>query len=143
MPLRPVAMRRALTNLVGNAVAYGGTVRLALRREAGRVVIEVADDGPGIPEAQLEAVFEPFRRLEASRNRTTGGVGLGLTIARRAVEVEGGTLRLVNRTGGGLSAVVSLPFAGSGPEAASLGTDDNQAARMPAGTAHGPIRGIA
>ena len=143
LPLRPVAMRRALTNLVGNAVAYGGTVRLALRREAGRVVIEVADDGPGIPEAQLEAVFEPFRRLEASRNRTTGGVGLGLTIARRAVEVEGGTLRLVNRAGGGLSAVVTLPFSGSGPETASRGADDSRAAHMPTGTAHGPVRGIA
>lgn len=143
LPLRPVAMRRALTNLVGNAIVYGGTARLTLQRETGRVVIEVADNGPGIPEAQLEAVFEPFRRLEASRNRATGGVGLGLTIARRAVEAEGGTLHLVNRTGGGLSAVVSLPFAGSEPEAASRGAGGSRAARMPVGTAHGPVRGIA
>lgn len=111
LPLRRVAMRRALANLVGNAVAYGGNARVALRREPGRAVIEVADDGPGIPEAALEEVFEPFRRLEASRNRATGGVGLGLTIARRAVETEGGTLRLVNRPSGGLSAVVALPAA--------------------------------
>ena len=109
LPLRRVAVRRALANLVGNAVAYGGKARVALRREAGRAVVEVADDGPGIPDAELERVFEPFRRLEASRNRATGGVGLGLTIARRAVEAEGGTLRLANRPGGGLSALIALP----------------------------------
>lgn len=114
LPLRRVAVRRALANLVGNAVAYGGNARVALRREPGRAVVEVADDGPGIPEAELEAVFEPFRRLEASRNRATGGVGLGLAIARRAVEAEGGTLRLANRPGGGLSAYVALPAAQEG-----------------------------
>lgn len=111
LPLRRVAMRRALTNLVGNAVAYGGAARLTLSRVPGQVVIEIADDGPGIPETQLEEVFEPFRRLEASRNRATGGVGLGLTIARRAIKVEGGTLRLLNRAEGGLSALISLPVA--------------------------------
>ena len=111
LPLRRVAVRRALANLVGNAVAHGGGARVALRREPGRAVAEIADAGPGIPEAELERVFEPFWRLDTSRNRATGGVGLGLTIARRAVETEGGTLRLANRPGGGLSAVVALPAA--------------------------------
>ena len=111
VPLRRVAVRRALANLVGNAAAYGGRARVTLRHEPGRAVVEVADDGPGIPEAELERVFEPFRRLEASRNRATGGVGLGLTIARRAVGAEGGTLRLANRPGGGLSALIALPLA--------------------------------
>ncbi|MBS7813619.1 ATP-binding protein [Roseococcus pinisoli] len=107
--LRLVAMRRALANLVGNAVTYGGNARVTLCQHAADLIIEIADDGPGIPEAALEQVFEPFRRLEESRNRATGGVGLGLTIARRAAEAEGGSLRLVNRPGGGLSALVTLP----------------------------------
>ena len=132
LPLRRVAVRRAFANLVGNAVAHGGNTRVALRREPGRVVVEVADDGPGIPEAELERVFEPFRRLDASRNRATGGVGLGLTIARRAVQAEGGTLRLANRPGGGLSAVVALP-------ATPVATDAAGAIRFPrAATAAAP-----
>jgi len=109
LPLRPVAMRRALSNLIGNAVAYGGSARVSLRWDAKQVTIEIADDGPGIPKQFLEQVFEPFRRLEDSRNRSTGGVGLGLTIARRAVETEGGTLGLRNRPEGGLSALIALP----------------------------------
>ena len=137
LPLRRVAVRRALANLVGNAVAHGGNARVALRREPGRVVVEVADDGPGIPEAELERVFEPFRRLDASRNRATGGVGLGLTIARRAVEAEGGTLRLANRAGGGLSAVVALPAvrAGAGPASPPRGAAAVRPVRLPPGTA--------
>lgn len=132
LPLRRVAVRRAFANLVGNAVAHGGGARVALRREPGRAVAEVSDEGPGIPEAELERVFEPFHRLEASRNRATGGVGLGLTIARRAVEAEGGTLRLLNRPGGGLSAVVALPVA-------PIATDAAGAIRFPrAATAAAP-----
>jgi len=69
----------------------------------------VEDDGPGIPESELEAVFTPFRRLEASRNRETGGTGLGLTIARNILRAHGGDVVLRNRTGGGLVAVASLP----------------------------------
>lgn len=111
LPLRRVAVRRAFANLVGNAVAYGDGARVTLRIEPGQAMVEVADRGPGIPEAELERVFEPFRRLEASRNRATGGVGLGLTIGRRAVEAEGGMLRFQNRSEGGLSAVVALPTA--------------------------------
>jgi signal transduction histidine kinase len=109
LPLRRLGMKRALTNLVANAVSHGGGAEVVLRREADRVALEVSDRGPGIPEAELERVFEPFRRLEESRNRATGGAGLGLAIARRAVEAEGGTVRLANRPDGGVSALVILP----------------------------------
>ncbi|MGG5807931.1 ATP-binding protein [Falsiroseomonas sp. CW058] len=107
---RPVALKRALANLVGNAMAYGGAARLALAPPAGgaaRIVIE--DDGPGMPESELEAVFQPFRRLEASRNRETGGTGLGLTIARNIFRAHGGDVVLRNRPQGGLAAVATLP----------------------------------
>ena len=106
---RPVALRRAFRNLLENAGAYGGraTARIA-RDDAGlRVVIE--DEGPGIPEADLERVFEPFVRLEESRSRDTGGTGLGLAIARTIVRGHGGDIRLENREGGGLTATVTLP----------------------------------
>lgn len=107
---RPVALKRAVANLVSNALAYGGAARLRLHPPAAGVVrLEVEDDGPGIPEAELEAVFAPFRRLEASRNRETGGTGLGLTIARNIFRAHGGDVVLRNRAGGGLTAVVSLP----------------------------------
>lgn len=107
---RPVALKRALANLVGNAVAYGGAARLTLSPPAARTVrITVEDDGPGVPEAELENVFQPFRRLEASRNRETGGTGLGLPIARNIVRAHGGDVVLRNRAGGGLAAVATLP----------------------------------
>src|SRR5207237_661988 len=86
--VRPLALRRALRNLVENAVAYGGRARVTLRREAGEAVVTVEDDGPGIPEDELERVFEPFVRLEGSRSRETGGVGLGLAIARSVVRAH-------------------------------------------------------
>jgi signal transduction histidine kinase len=101
LPLRPVAMKRALANLVGNALAYGGAARATLSRAPGEVLLLIEDDGPGIPEDQLEQVFEPFRRLEASRNRETGGTGLGLTIARSIIRAHGGDVRLQNRTAAG------------------------------------------
>ena len=142
LPLRRVAMRRALANLVGNAVLHGGGAAVTLRREPGRAVVEVADGGPGIPEAELERVFEPFWRLDASRNRATGGVGLGLTIARRAVEAEGGTLRLENRLGGGLSAVVVLPTAGGAACPVPRRGGEVRAVQSPAGAATTP-RGVA
>jgi len=109
LPARPVALKRALANLVGNALSYGGAARVALERGPGRVLLRVEDDGPGIPERELEGVFQPFRRLEASRNRETGGTGLGLTIARSILRAHGGEVRLVNRDGGGLTAVATLP----------------------------------
>jgi signal transduction histidine kinase len=107
---RPIALKRALANLVSNALAYGGAARLRLVPPEGGVVrLMVEDDGPGIPEAELEAVFTPFRRLEASRNRETGGTGLGLTIARNILRAHGGDVVLANRAGGGLRAMASLP----------------------------------
>lgn len=105
---RPVALRRALANLIGNAISYGGGARVRLSRETPLLQLTIEDDGPGIPTTELERVFEPFYRLEASRNRATGGVGLGLTIARQAIAEQGGTLILGNRPGGGLRAVITL-----------------------------------
>ncbi|MCG6941064.1 MAG: hypothetical protein LJE69_07415 [Thiohalocapsa sp.] len=116
---RPVALRRALSNLIDNALKYGGAARvqlLELGRDQkpgggggrGRLIL-IDDDGPGIPEADLERVFEPFLRLETSRSRETGGTGLGLAVARTIVHAHGGTLRLSNRPGGGLRAAVRLP----------------------------------
>ncbi len=110
---RPVALKRALFNLVGNALQYGDAARLSLLTPAGPgqpLRLEVADDGPGIPPEALEAVFQPFRRLEGSRNRETGGAGLGLPIARNIVRAHGGDLVLRNNPQGrGLVAVVTLP----------------------------------
>ncbi|MDB5381188.1 MAG: two-component sensor histidine kinase [Rhodospirillales bacterium] len=107
----PVTLKRAFANLIDNAVKYGGGARVVLEDEGQDILVRIEDDGPGIPEAEMQAVFEPFRRLETSRNRGTGGSGLGLTIARRAVEQHGGTLRLINDPGGGLSVCTLLPKA--------------------------------
>ena len=109
LPLRPVAIKRAFANLIDNAVKYGGSACVRLTEEPQTVTVRVEDEGPGIPEEALETVFEPFQRLEESRNRSTGGTGLGLTIARRVVEGHGGTLTLVNRPEGGLAAIVRVP----------------------------------
>ena len=108
-PVRVTWMRRALRNLVSNAVRYGGKAEVAVERDGERVRITVADEGPGLPPDQLEAMFEPFARGEASRNRATGGAGLGLTLARAIAEQHGGTLVLQNRDGGGLVAEIGLP----------------------------------
>ena len=107
--LRPVAAKRTFANLIDNALKYGGAARVTLRDSPAAVAVSVEDDGPGIPEAAMATVFEPFQRLEASRNRGTGGAGLGLTIARQAVEAHGGTIALSNRPGGGLLVTVRLP----------------------------------
>lgn len=113
--VQPQALRRVLDNLLGNALRYGAApIRLGLAREPGALLLRVDDAGPGIPADQLEAVFQPFFRLEASRNRETGGSGLGLYIARDLVQRMGGSLRLLNRPEGGLRAEVRLPAAGSG-----------------------------
>jgi signal transduction histidine kinase len=107
---RPVALKRAITNLVGNAVKYGGAARVSLTPpRQGVVGIAVDDDGPGIAPEETERVFQPFVRLEPSRNRETGGVGLGLTIARNVLRAHGGEVRLLARPGGGLRAAVTLP----------------------------------
>jgi signal transduction histidine kinase len=108
---RPVAMRRCLTNLVDNAIRYGARATIDLAEEADRVILRVLDDGPGIPEAQLERAFEPFFRGEASRSRETGGFGLGLGIARNIARAHGGELTLKNRPEGGLAATLTLTHA--------------------------------
>ena len=107
---RPLALKRAISNLVANALNYGGAAQLTLAQESpNQVRLTITDEGPGIPETELEAVFTPFRRLEASRNRETGGTGLGLTIARNILRGHGGDVVLQNRPEGGLMAVASLP----------------------------------
>jgi signal transduction histidine kinase len=106
---RPLGLKRAFANLIDNAVAYGGSARVVLHCNETEMAIAVSDDGPGIPEAELGRVLEPFQRIEGSRSRATGGVGLGLAIAVQAVEREGGRLALLNRPGGGLTAEVTLP----------------------------------
>ena len=109
---RPAALRRAVRNLLENAAAYGARATVRIEGEGAEVRIVVEDEGPGIPEAELERVFEPFVRLEASRSRDTGGTGLGLAIARSIVRGHGGDIALANREGGGLRATVALPGAG-------------------------------
>ena len=107
--VQPHLLRRAVRNLVENAIKYGGAARVAVRTHGDRVAIEIGDGGPGIPEAEMENVQEPFYRLEASRSRETGGSGLGLTLARAAALAHGGRLELENRPQGGLLARILLP----------------------------------
>ena len=109
MRLRPSLIRRAIRNLIENAVKYGGGAAVRLVPDGAAVRIEVADRGPGIPEARLTDVFEAFTRLETSRNRDTGGIGLGLALARTIVREAGGDIRLANRDDGGLCATIELP----------------------------------
>lgn len=105
----PQSLRRCIENLVGNAVRYGGAAEIAIADEAKQLRISVRDRGPGIPEEQLERVFEPYYRLEGSRNRGSGGTGLGLSIARNIARWHGGDIRLCNAPGGGLVAQLTLP----------------------------------
>lgn len=107
--VRPVGFKRALANLVENALHYGDTVWLTLAPEADRLLIRVEDDGPGIPEDRLADVLRPFTRLDPARGRNTQGLGLGLAIVARAVAREGGTIVLRNRPEGGLCAEIMLP----------------------------------
>ncbi len=117
MNLRATWLRRALRNLIGNALRYGEEARVSLRRQGGEAVICITDKGPGIPADRIAAMLEPFTRGETSRNRGTGGAGLGLTLARAIAEQHGGTLRLSNRLAEnnkveGLLAELRLPLAG-------------------------------
>jgi signal transduction histidine kinase len=106
---RPLGLKRVMTNLLDNAIKYGSEPAIELMPDAGEVRINVLDRGPGIPQASLEQVFVPFFRLEGSRNKSTGGVGLGLSAARAIVLEHGGELKLRNRSKGGLAALVVLP----------------------------------
>ncbi|HEY5082111.1 MAG TPA: ATP-binding protein [Bauldia sp.] len=109
---QPVALRRCIANILDNAVKYGHRARVSLKLDSAAVHIVVDDDGPGIPEGDVEMVFQPFRRLDASRNRDTGGTGLGLTIARTVARAHGGEITLTNRREGGLRAEIILPIPG-------------------------------
>lgn len=106
----PVGLKALLTNLVSNALKYAGSAQVALYEADGHAVIEVRDEGPGIPDEDIERVFEPFFRGERSRNRDTGGIGLGLASARAVARAHGGNVTLENREGTGLLARVTLPI---------------------------------
>lgn len=105
----PTGLKSAVSNLVGNAIAYAGNAAVSLGAEPGMCWLEVRDEGPGIPEDELERVFEPFYRLEQSRSRETGGTGLGLASARAIIRAHGGDVTLANAPGGGLVARLTIP----------------------------------
>lgn len=112
LQVQPMALRSCINNLLDNALRYAGHARITLEDNPEQLVIRVIDHGPGIAADKREAVFEPFFRLEGSRNRNSGGVGLGMTIAREAAERLGGQLSLEETPGGGgLTAVIRLPRA--------------------------------
>ncbi|OYW98581.1 MAG: hypothetical protein B7Z14_14420 [Bosea sp. 32-68-6] len=106
---RLLALKRAFWNVIGNAVKYGGQAMVVIAETPTGLAISIEDDGPGIPEGDMERVFQPFVRLEESRGRETGGSGLGLTIARAVVVAHGGEIALANRPEGGLRVTITLP----------------------------------
>jgi signal transduction histidine kinase len=105
----PVALKRLVANLVDNALKYGVRARSRTYAEDGMAIVEIDDDGPGVPPGEMERLFEPFYRGEPSRNRETGGIGLGLAVVRSLARAHGGDVTLHNREGGGLKACVRLP----------------------------------
>ena len=109
LDVQPNLLRRAIRNLVDNALKYGGGAEIDVRGEPGEVRISVLDRGPGLPQGEIARITGAFYRAEPSRNRETGGAGLGLAIAEAIVQVHGGTLSFANREGGGLAAVIRLP----------------------------------
>jgi signal transduction histidine kinase len=112
---RSQALKRCLQNLLDNALAYGRRAEITVRDEGGTVNIAISDDGPGIPESEMEKVFEPFYRVEGSRNRNSGGSGLGLSIARNIAQAHGGSVKLRNLATGGLEATLRLPRGAARP----------------------------
>ena len=119
LPCQPIAIRRAFTNLIDNACKYGRRAQVVLRDTSQAIEVTIADSGPGIPAHQIELAFEPFQRLDSSRNRESGGVGLGLTIARDVIRGHGGEILLEANAPMGLLVRVILPKPGeaqrSGP----------------------------
>jgi two-component system osmolarity sensor histidine kinase EnvZ len=110
MTMKPIAMQRMVTNLVDNALRYGGDrVEVTTEHVGGTVILRVLDRGPGIPDQELSHVMQPFTRLESSRSGA-GGSGLGLAIVERTAHIHGGTVQLLRRSGGGLEARVELPI---------------------------------
>ncbi len=112
-PGKPQALKRCLANLLDNAVNYGKSARIIVDDDESRLEIKIQDEGPGLPESELEKVFDPFYRTEHSRSRETGGTGLGLTIARSVAEAHGGRLVLFNRPEGGLEVRLTLSRLGA------------------------------
>lgn len=110
---RPQALKRCLSNLIDNAIKYGEQAQVSLQLRQNKVIVKIADKGPGIPEAFLEKVLEPFFRLESSRSRESGGTGLGLSIAQNIAQQHGSSLRLTNQQEGGLLVSLSLPLLSS------------------------------
>jgi two-component system osmolarity sensor histidine kinase EnvZ len=108
--LRPDAFKRCIANLVANAMRFGSTVALSGTREARRLLVQVDDDGPGIPEEKRDDVFRPFLRLDDARNQNESGSGLGLSIARDIAGVHGGQIVLSDSPLGGLRATVMIPM---------------------------------
>ena len=115
----PQFLRRCISNLIDNATAYGQRAEIGVEEGATELAIRIRDHGPGIPESELETVFEPFYRLERSRSRETGGTGLGLSIARDIARAHGGDVQLRNHPDGGLEAILTLPWT----KPAKSGTD--------------------
>jgi len=105
----PQLLKRCITNLLDNALTYGQRARISIEDSSAELLIRIRDEGPGLPDSELEKVFEPFYRLESSRNRSTGGTGLGLSIARNIAQALGGDVHLRNVPDGGLEALLSLP----------------------------------
>ncbi len=106
----PQLLKRCISNLVDNAVLYGKRAEIRVDDGPDQLTIRVRDHGPGIPDGEIDKVFEPFHRLEGSRSRETGGTGLGLSIARSIAQAHGGDIQLRNREDGGLEAILSLPW---------------------------------
>jgi signal transduction histidine kinase len=106
----PQLLKRCVSNLVDNAVLYGMSAEIRVEEGPDQLAVRVRDHGPGMPESEIEKVFEPFYRIEASRSRETGGTGLGLSIARNIAQAHGGDVRLRNCENGGLEAILTLPW---------------------------------
>jgi signal transduction histidine kinase len=106
---RRVALKRAFSNIIDNAIKYGGVARVSIEDRSDAVVVTIEDDGPGVAPEHVEQIFAPFFRVDASRSKGAGGIGLGLTIAQAVVQGHGGDIRLSNRQGGGLRVEVLLP----------------------------------
>jgi signal transduction histidine kinase len=106
---RPLALKRLFANLVDNAVRFGGRAEVRASIDKHKLQVRIEDEGPGIPEREMENVFRPFFRIERSRNKRTGGIGLGLATARTIARAHGGDVIVANRPEGGLRAIVTLP----------------------------------
>ena len=116
---RPVLFRRALRNLIDNAISYGERARLSVTKVGNEALVRIEDDGPGMSEESLKSAADPFYRGESSRNRSSGGAGLGLTLADAIAKAHGGTLELHNSKPQGLAATIRLPLVTPQPPVAA------------------------